>query len=237
MRYGILLSMTVVLFASCQPSDKGEAPASPPAATESVDPTVVAPEHYKVVLENDRVRVLQISYAEGEETPMHSHPDAVAIFLEDGTVEMRLPDGTTQQPAGKAGEALWTPAGAHSPKAVTPVSVILVELKDGGGEAAMAEASATDVAPDHYKVALENDRVRVLQIRYAEGEEAPMHSHPEGVAVFVVDGTVEMRLPDGTTQRLAAKAGDALWTPADTHSPKALTEVSVLQVELKGSGG
>jgi quercetin dioxygenase-like cupin family protein len=236
MRNAVVMFAIVVLVTSCQPGDKGEAPAAaPPAAAESTDPAVVAPDHYKVVLENDRVRVLQIRYAEGDETPMHSHPDAVALFLEDGTVEMRLPDGTSQQPAGKAGEALWTPAGDHSPKAVTPVSVILVELKDGGGDAAQAEPSATDVAPDHYKVAIENDRVRVLQIHYAEGEEAPMHSHPEGVAVFLADGTVEMRLPDGTTQQLAAKAGDVLWTPADTHSPKALTAVSVIQVELKGS--
>jgi quercetin dioxygenase-like cupin family protein len=236
MRNAILMFATVVLFASCQkPAEEGEAPATGAAETEPVDPTVVAPNHYKVVLENDRVRVLQIRYAEGEETPMHSHPDAVALFLEDGTVEMRLPDGTSQQPAGKAGEALWTPAGDHSPKAVTSVSVILVELKDGGGDAAPAEPSATDVAPDHYKVALENDRVRVLQIQYAAGEEAAMHSHPEGVAVFLADGTVEMRLPDGTSQQLAAKAGDVLWTPADTHSPKAMTAVSVIQLELKGS--
>jgi len=237
MRNAFPMLATVVVFLSCQPADRGEAPAAPPASTESTDPTVVAPDHYSVVLENERVRVLRIQYAQGEETPMHSHPDAVALFLEDGTVEMRLPDGTTQQPAAKAGEVLWTPAGAHSPKAVTPVSVLLVELKDGGGAAAMAEPSATDVAPDHYKVALENDRVRVLQIKYAEGEQAPMHSHPEGVAVFLIDGTVEMRLPDGTAQQLAAKAGDVLWTPADTHSPKAMTAVSVIQVELKGSGG
>ena len=237
MRNAVLWFASVVLFTTCQqPGDQGEAPAAaPPAAAESTDPTVQSPDHYKVVLENDRVRVLQIRYAEGEETPMHSHPDAVALFLEDGTVEMRLPDGTSQQPAGKAGEVLWTPAGDHSPKAVTPVSVILVELKDGGGDVAIAEPSATDVAPDHYKVALENDRVRVLQIQYAAGEEAAMHSHPEGVAVFLADGTAEMRLPDGTSQQLTAKAGDVLWTPADTHSPKAMTAVSVIQVELKGS--
>jgi quercetin dioxygenase-like cupin family protein len=234
MRNALLMFATVVLFTSCQPASEGEAPATPAAETESADPTVVAPDHYKVVLENDRVRVLRIEYAEGDDTPMHAHPDAVVIYLADSTVEMRLPDETTQQAAGRAGEVLWTPAGTHSPKAVTAVSVLLVELKDGGGDSAMAEPSATDVAPDHYKVALDNDRVRVLQIQYAEGEEAAMHSHPEGVAVFLVDGTVEMRLPDGTTQQLAAKAGDVLWTPADTHSPKAVTAVSVIQVELKG---
>ncbi len=44
------------------------------------DPTVVDAKHYTVEFENDQVRVLRISYAPGEESVMHEHPNGVAIF-------------------------------------------------------------------------------------------------------------------------------------------------------------
>ena len=100
------------------------------------DPTVVDADHYSVVFENERVRVLRITYGPGEESVMHHHPDAVAVFLTDQTAEFTLPDGTTQTVESKDGEALWTPAGDHLPKNVGegPIELILVELKGGDGE-------------------------------------------------------------------------------------------------------
>ncbi len=44
----------------------------------NADPVKVDPKHYSVVLENDRVRILRISYGP-------SHPASVAIYLTDGT--------------------------------------------------------------------------------------------------------------------------------------------------------
>ena len=41
---------------------------------------------------------------------------------------------------------------------------------------------AVKVAPHVYKVALENDRVRVLETRMKPGDKTSMHSHPAVVA-------------------------------------------------------
>ena len=202
-----------------------------------MDATVVAPDHYKVELENDHVRVLRITYAAGDETAMHSHPDGVVVFLQDVTAEMTLPDVTTQERPGKAGEILWADHETHGVKALTDAAVVLVELKGGGGDVGMADPDATEVAPDHYKVELENDHVRVLRITYAAGDETAMHSHPDGVVVFLQDANVEMTLPDGTTQERPGKAGEILWAGHETHGPKALTDIAVVLVELKGGGG
>ena len=38
------------------------------------DPVAVDPDHYKVVFENDQVRVLRITYGPQEESVMHEHP-------------------------------------------------------------------------------------------------------------------------------------------------------------------
>jgi quercetin dioxygenase-like cupin family protein len=106
---------------------------SPLAAGE--DPTQVDPDHYKVVFENDEVRVLRITYGPGEKSVMHYHPDGVAVFLNDQKVRFTMPDGSTQEVESKAGEAAWIPGGDHNPENLTDKSleVILVEMKSGNG--------------------------------------------------------------------------------------------------------
>ena len=39
------------------------------------------------------------------------------------------------------------------------------------------------VDPKHYTVEFENDRVRVVRIKYKPGEKSVMRSHPESIAV------------------------------------------------------
>jgi quercetin dioxygenase-like cupin family protein len=95
------------------------------------DPTKVDPKHYKVDSENAEVRILKIHYGPHEKSVMHSHPDAVVIYITDGDTRMHLPDGKTQDSKGKAGEALFTPAGTHLPENISDKDfyAILVELK------------------------------------------------------------------------------------------------------------
>ena len=89
------------------------------------------PKHYSVEFENDKVRVLRITYAPGEKSVMHEHPDAVAVFLTDEKGKFTLPDGKTLETSQKAGSTLWTPAGKHLPENTgdKPFELILVEMK------------------------------------------------------------------------------------------------------------
>jgi len=104
----------------------------------SVAPVVVAqdavkadPKHYSVVSENDQVRILKVHYGAHEKSVMHSHPNAVAVYLTDVKSKMTTSDGKTQEMTGKAGEAAYTPAGTHLPENVgdKPFDLIVVELK------------------------------------------------------------------------------------------------------------
>ena len=100
-------------------------------AARGQDPVKVDPKHYSVVFENNAVRVLHIHYAPGEKSVMHSHPDAVVVYLEDQKAKMTHPDGKSEEMSGKKGEAVFSPAGAHLPENIGsgPIEVILVELK------------------------------------------------------------------------------------------------------------
>ena len=95
------------------------------------DPTVVDAKHYKVMFENEQVRVLKITYGPKEKSVMHEHPNGVAVFITDGQIKFELPDGKSQDAAVKAGHAMFAPGGKHLPENVgdKPFEVVLVELK------------------------------------------------------------------------------------------------------------
>lgn len=99
--------------------------------TSAQDAAKTDPAHYKVEFENSQVRVLRVHYGPHEKSIMHSHPDAVAIYLTDGTMRFKFPDGKTQDVTGKKGQALFTPATVHMPEDIgdQPFDAVVVELK------------------------------------------------------------------------------------------------------------
>jgi len=104
--------------------------AAVPMVAAAQDAVKVAPEHYKILVDNAAVRVLKISYTPGSKSPMHSHPDSMLVALADAKGTFTLPDGKTQDIDLKKETATYTPAGSHAP-AVGPsgVDAILVEFK------------------------------------------------------------------------------------------------------------
>jgi len=101
-------------------------------------------------------------------------------------------------------------------------------------ESALAQ-DAAKVDSAHYKVEFENDQVRVLRITYGPGEKSVMHYHPAGVAVFLTDHLAKFTYPDGKTEEIPAKAGQAIWVPAGKHLPQNIGDETfeLILVELK----
>jgi quercetin dioxygenase-like cupin family protein len=95
------------------------------------DPAVVAKDVYKLLLENDRVRVFDVKFAPGQKAPMHIHPDHVVYVLDDATVRITGPDGKSQDVPIKAGQTLFLPAGPHAVENIgkTAAHNLVVELK------------------------------------------------------------------------------------------------------------
>ena len=102
------------------------------------------------------------------------------------------------------------------------------------GTPALAQ-DATKADAKHYKVEFENDAVRVLRVTYGPHEKSTQHSHPDAVAIFLTDSHVKFWLPDGKTREATQKAGSAMWTPGETHTPENLEAkpFEVLLVEMK----
>jgi quercetin dioxygenase-like cupin family protein len=94
---------------------------------------------------------------------------------------------------------------------------------------------AVKADPKHYTVEFENERIRVIRVKYGPGEKSVMHTHAPNLAVFLTDSSVRMTLPDGTTQDINTETGATLWAPDDEHLPENLGDetMEVILVELK----
>ncbi len=101
------------------------------------------------------------------------------------------------------------------------------------GAACAQDPAATD--GDKYKVLLENDKVRVLEYRDVPGEKTHQHQHPNFVLYAMGPFKRKIHLPDGKVLMREFKAGDVMWSPAQTHIGENIgtTPTHVIMVELK----
>jgi quercetin dioxygenase-like cupin family protein len=81
----------------------------------------------------------------------------------------------------------------------------------------------------------ENDRVRVLRVKYGAHEKSVMHGHPGLVAVFLTANHGRFTFPDGRTEERSWTAGQAMVMPAEEHLPENLSDnpLEVVLIELK----
>jgi quercetin dioxygenase-like cupin family protein len=101
----------------------------------TLDPVTTNPDHYEVVFENDRVRVLEYTDEPGDITTPHEHPDSVMYTL--SSFRRRLVSGDAQREMEAiAGTTGWLPAQRHHGQNIgeTPTHVLFVELKEGSAD-------------------------------------------------------------------------------------------------------
>jgi quercetin dioxygenase-like cupin family protein len=103
----------------------------------SVDPAVTNPDHYKVIFENEHVRVLEYTDEPGDRTTLHEHPDSVMYTL--SSFRRRLVQGDNQRDVElEAGRVNWLPAQQHLGENIgdTPTRALFIELKNVGADTA-----------------------------------------------------------------------------------------------------
>ena len=99
----------------------------------TADPACTDPDKYQVILENERVRVLEYRDLPGGKTHPHQHPDSVMYTL--SAFQRRLHAGQgTRDVVMEAGRAHWLGAQTHAGENIgtTPTHVLFVELKEAG---------------------------------------------------------------------------------------------------------
>src|SRR2546430_1170303 len=101
------------------------------ATAHAQDPVRTSPQCYKVLLENDQVRVIDYHLKPGEKEPMHSHPAGVVYVLSDAKLKFTYPDGKTEERAAATGETFWRSPITHAVENVgdTEAHAIAVDPK------------------------------------------------------------------------------------------------------------
>ena len=95
------------------------------------DAVTVAPDSYKALMDNDRIRLLEYRGGPGAKTEMHSHPAVLAYALTGGKFKFTMPDGNSFEAEFKNGEPMYMDAADHATENIgdTDAHILLVELK------------------------------------------------------------------------------------------------------------
>ena len=86
----------------------------------------------KVLIDNEKVRVIELQMAPGAKTGMHSHGDNLVVFVTGGDATQTMADGTTKTMSRKPGEVLWSGPVTHDTvnTSKTAIRTLVIELKD-----------------------------------------------------------------------------------------------------------
>src|SRR5579871_2748047 len=117
------------------------------------DPTKVEPKHYKLAFENDRVRVISVTYGPHEKSVLHDHPGGAGVSITEAHLRFTDENGKVREVYSKAGEARWYPPFKHRVENLgdTTYQGIYVEVKSKAGSASNGLTGPTTAMDEETK--------------------------------------------------------------------------------------
>jgi hypothetical protein len=105
-------------------------------ATDELDGVIAAPDHHRVLFENDVVRVLETTIRPGDRTPVHNHLAPTASYIVSGSHLLRRdPDGnvlldTRSDPDFVLPRVMFSPGlAAHSLENPGPDDLVVIGVE------------------------------------------------------------------------------------------------------------
>jgi hypothetical protein len=108
-----------------------------------------------------------------------------------------------------------------------------------GTQAKQEHGFGDPAAPDlkHCKVELENDRMRILRIKYSPGETYVMQGRPAMIGIFLGNASLRLTYSGGRAEHITATTGQIVHLEALDHLGENVGSepFELLAVELKPS--
>lgn len=101
-------------------------------ASDQMDALTASPDNFKLLLENENVRVLEYVLKPGEKDIWHTHPPKSSYVVSGGKIKIHLENGETHVVNEQAGTASWMKAlGKHYVENVgdSEIKIVLTEVK------------------------------------------------------------------------------------------------------------
>jgi hypothetical protein len=153
--------------------------------------------------------------------------DRVLIYLDEGAMTVKDGDAASTRIEFRRGDVRWRAAsGPYVAENLSdqPIRILEIDLKSAtSSPAPTTKLDPVAVDPQHYKVAFENERVRVLRVHYEAREKGATHEH--------ILNRIVLYLNDHPN----AKADDVRVAGAATHAEENASDSPAdrIAVELK----
>ncbi len=146
------------------------------------DPVSVSPDHFRAMIDNDYVRVLDIRHQPGESDKMHGHPTSAYFVLSGDKMRFKLERSQKDGDVSPGTVTLQDRIDMHAVENVgeSPLHLVMVERKENTLQSVDGE-DAVDVSGSIYRLVDENDNFRVLDVTLEPGEKDEVHAHPASV--------------------------------------------------------
>ncbi len=207
---------------------------------QTLDPVATAPEFYRVLFENDLVRVLQVNVPPGGKAAMHSHPDYAAYALSPSRTRFSSPKGGVETLSMEPGEAVFRTGETHGHQNMGNelARTLVFEFKTqrrSGPASPLPKPDLLTVAPQFCKVLLDNGRCRLLDIRFSAGQALGVHDTLDQIVCPLIDGTVRVTYPDGIPQVMTLEQGKPFFVKATVVNVENIgrNDVHVVKLDLK----
>jgi hypothetical protein len=193
------------------------------------------------VIDNERVKVWDITLVPGTPTLMQHHESAVVtMFLVGGKIRSTKESGEAIVSERKFGEVVYDALGTEHIEEVisgSPARLIVAELKEHP-EPLYSNKSGYPPAfprPGSLKV-FDNDRVVIWNYSWTPNVPTPMHFHDKDVVVvYRYDGSLKSTTPDGKSVVNDYKSGSIWFNRGDRVHLEELVrgQQSAIILELK----
>ena len=224
-------SVLVLIFISCSSSKQG-----------MLFPEKVSPEIYEVLLENEAVKVMKVTFAPGQEDNMHDHYPFTGYLLDGGKAQVTMPDGKVNEREFPSGFIAHNGNGVrHKVKNIgsNDMNIILTEHKNLGSTPTFdneANLAAHNVSPDIYEIVHEDELIKVYTATFPAGSSDNVHEHGMNTAYVITGGKVEITGADGSVNERNIPDGAVLHSDKMVrHQVKNIgeTDIKVLLAEYK----
>lgn len=98
----------------------------------NLDGVEVSPENFKILLQNEFVRIVEYSLKPGEKDNWHTHPPKSGYVISGGTLKIYPENGEPFISDEKVGDTFWSDyVGKHYDENIgsTTVTIVLTEIK------------------------------------------------------------------------------------------------------------
>ena len=126
----LICSFAAILFAQLR-SREFPPDIVPPEVLRGKDALAADPKHYKLELDNDRMRVLRLTLKADETVPVHDDHDALFVCLKECHIRLTRPGGRPQDIHMQTGESRWIYGDTRSEKnlGTQPLEMLVIETK------------------------------------------------------------------------------------------------------------